>query len=1056
MIGYRFCAWMLAMYLLAAPLWAGDWPQFRHDASRTAATPHALPAELELRWTRTMPAPRPAFPQEYRLAYDTSYEPVVLGKTIFVPSMVTDSVTALDTDTGQVRWRYITGGPVRFAPVAWEDQLFVVSDDGYLYCLDAAEGSLRWRFRGLPEAQPYRRVLGDGRMISLFAARGGPVLADGIVYFAAGLWPTEGVFVHALDARTGEVVWSNTDSDHIPRSNWDHGVGFHSGLTPQGYLAIVQDQLVVPCGAQLPAFLDLQTGALHTYTMGWGGRNGLPKGCWFVAGIDHYLSHGGDLFDISRPNEERFPDTAPDDQDYKHLLYPGAYTRLDIERANQRELDTFRKPVFTPGVMYESDRGILARDLTEVDLVRRTAANIPGHRENDTYPDMWGGEFNELWQFDSDLELHIRAGTRLYLGGPGVVEALETAGETPQVVWRAEFDGTPNRMLAADDKLFLVTAEGTLLAFGAATDADVIRHPCQAVVGMEDAAATAAATAILAATDVRDGYALVLGIDGGQLIEALARQSELQIIAVDEAPERVAALRERLYDQGLYGQRVTVLAGDPLSYPLPPYFASLVVTETPEALELADERALAEAVYHTLRPYGGVAVAWGPLADRARIEQLVANEAFPGAAIRQAGEFVLLARQGSLPGAGDWSHSQADAANSGAAQDDFIRSPMSLLWFDASQRWHKFPGQAEVRFAGGRMILLDEAALQALDVYTGRELWELDVTVDLEPLDDPAARDAVRRTRHLQWGPSPTLPPTTELVAVEDALYLSQDTLCRVLDPATGQVVRQIELPEGLETPWSRLRVQGDYLLGTSGPHLLCFDRHTGQLQWRLEADRTALSLAVSGERVFLAELAHVRRGEDEATDGSTRALQLETGELLWQRPGGTALRYHQELDLLVTAIGFYNANDGQPINVTGERRFIVQGGGLPEAGRTGYLAGEGIVTGSDDTLEVYAVPAGEAVGDSLKWFRRGCTGTRASRHLVTTRYRSNSAWIDLASREITPMLGIRPGCRNNNNLYPANGVLNMPNLTAGCTCNFFPTSMAAARADAIRWQSAE
>ena len=61
----------------------------------------------------------------------------------------------------------------------------------------------------------------------------------------------------------------------------------------------------------------------------------------------------------------------------------------------------------------------------------------------------------------------------------------------------------------------------------------------------------------------------------------------------------------------------------------------------------------------------------------------------------------------------------------------------------------------------------------------------------------------------------------------------------------------------------------------------------------------------------------------------------------------------------------------------------------------------------------------------------------------VTTRYRSNSAWIDLDTCEITPFLGIRPGWQVNNNLYPANGVLNMPNLTGGCTCNFAPASVA-------------
>ncbi len=46
---------------------------------------------------------------------------------------------------------------------------------------------------------------------------------------------------------------------------------------------------------------------------------------------------------------------------------------------------------------------------------------------------------------------------------------------------------------------------------------------------------------------------------------------------------------------------------------------------------------------------------------------------------------------------------------------------------------------------------------------------------------------------------------------------------------------------------------------------------------------------------------------------------------------------------------------------------------------------------------------------------------------------------------------GIRPGCQVNNNLYPANGVMNMPNLTAGCTCNFAPASVACVPAGVVR-----
>lgn len=1046
--------------LLTTPLLAGDWPQFRYDPGRTAASPDDLPTGLQLRWTRQLPAPQPAFPDATRLGFDASYEPVVLGRTMFVPSMIADSVTALDTETGDQRWRFTAEGPVRFAPVAWEGKVYFVSDDGYLYCVDAETGSLHWKFRGLPAERADRKVIGNGRLVSLWPARGGPVLAEGVVYFAAGLWPSEGVFVHAVDANSGQAVWSNTKCDLIPKSNWDHGIGQHSGLTPQGYLAILGDKLVVPCGVQLPAFLDLKTGELQTYTMGWGGRVGLPKGCWFVAGVGKYLSHSGDLYDITRPNDEQFADPKPGAPNYKPMLYPGGFTRVDIERANQRELDSFRQPVLTLEVMYESGQEIVARDLTGVTLKPRTPASIPGYRLNDTYPDNVGGIFRQLWQMPSKLAVHIKAGSRLYVGGPGAVEAIDIASSTPQVVWRAEFQGTPQRMLAADGKLFIATAEGAILAFAAPQASQslqpggVTEHaPSPASPAPADPWTQKAAT-ILAASGARDGYALVLGLDHGRLVEELVQQSNLHVIAVDEDAAKGAALRERLHQAGLYGTRACVLIGDPLTYRLPPYVANLVVSEDLDSLQQAGGRALVQAVFHTLRPYGGVACAWGTPADGSRLEQIVSDGVFPGAGVRQAGELVLLARSGPLPGAADWSHAEANAASTGASEDEFIRSPMAVLWFDASHRWHKFPGQVQVRVAAGRNIVLEEGLLRASDVYTGRKLWEIEVSVGSKPVSR-----SVREARHREWGPQPSLPAATDLVVIDDTIYLSDGKSCLVFDAANGQQTGSIELPEDLEKPWSKLRIDGDYLVGSSGRYVLCFHRRTGELLWRYEAARASLSLAVGGDKVFCAEVADTRRGEDETRDGSMFALNIATGQRVWQRPGGARLRYSAPLDIVVTPVGFYRGSDGQPVprssNATATR-FVVQGGGLPEAGQPGFVAGRRLLTGTEETLLVYDLPSGELVGKPLQWVRRGCTGTRASTHLLTTRYRSNSAWIDLATGDITSFLGVRPGCSVNNNLYPANGVLNMPNLTGGCTCNHAPVSLACVPAAAIERDGAD
>jgi hypothetical protein len=87
-----------------------------------------------------------------------------------------------------------------------------------------------------------------------------------------------------------------------------------------------------------------------------------------------------------------------------------------------------------------------------------------------------------------------------------------------------------------------------------------------------------------------------------------------------------------------------------------------------------------------------------------------------------------------------------------------------------------------------------------------------------------------------------------------------------------------------------------------------------------------------------------------------------------------------------------------------------------------------------------------KAVGEQTVWVQRGCTGLRSSAKMVTTLFRANVACIDLESREISSMWNVRPGCYNNlfpANLFPANGVLNAPCLTGGCTCNYTPASQA-------------
>src|SRR5690242_18199282 len=118
------CLIVAAMFALITPLESrgGNWPMWRYDAQRSAASPDELPAQLRQLWARQLPRLKPAWPDQPKLQFDAAYEPVVAGQRLFVGSSLDGSVTAYDTRTGSEAWRFFADGPVRFSPLAWQDK----------------------------------------------------------------------------------------------------------------------------------------------------------------------------------------------------------------------------------------------------------------------------------------------------------------------------------------------------------------------------------------------------------------------------------------------------------------------------------------------------------------------------------------------------------------------------------------------------------------------------------------------------------------------------------------------------------------------------------------------------------------------------------------------------------------------------------------------------------------------------------------------------------------------------------------------------------------------
>ncbi len=552
---------ILSIYgLISFDVNAGDWPMWRYDSARSAVTEDALPEDLNLLWTRLLPRPSPAFKSK-RLKFDASYEPIVYQKRVYLASSARDGVHALDSETGKDLWTFYTNGPVRFAPVAYAGKIYFGSDDGHLYCVESETGELNWKFKAVPSD---RMLLGNQRLISVWPIRGGPVIDDGKIYFAAGVWSFEGVYVYCLDASNGEVIWLNDESGTIYGSAPHNAVAF-GGLTPQGYLVVDGESLVVPCGAAYPAKFNLKTGALEHFELPAISRS---PGGWF-AGTD-------------------------------------------------KEKDRLRR------------RGKLAFD---------TDVNRQEHEDK----------------------------LKLGLGIPGLRSRLITNEKT--ITTKDKFPGVRGEiysMAVSDGKLFLSMADGTLHCLGKGEKQGVVREKIQPVKPLQQSALDKA-QALLEILRLKDstGYLVLVGLEDGELAEALIRSSSLKLIAIESDSEKVLRLRKRWNQLRLYGSRIHLLEGDLNQVQFPPYLA--------EGMVVRGDLKIRDRYLNGLRPYSGRAAF--PLKGKAlsSLESWVAKN--KGFSVRPVQGWAVVSRLKGLSGA-------ADYVGGWKNRERHLKSPLGVLWFD--------------------------------------------------------------------------------------------------------------------------------------------------------------------------------------------------------------------------------------------------------------------------------------------------------------------------------------------------------------------------------------
>ncbi|MBN2093051.1 PQQ-binding-like beta-propeller repeat protein [candidate division KSB1 bacterium] len=1048
MVRFKNITCIAVLFILSSHILglAADWPMWRYDAGRTACGPEELSQELHPLWIRQYSEREMVWDDPLNqdlMQFDKFFEPIVLGNTLYIGFNDRDKVVALDIKTGAEKWVFYVDGPVRLPLAGWQNRLFFISDDGYLYCLSAENGKMLWKFRGGPGD---RKILGNKRLISTWPARGGVVIYDGIVYFAASIWPFMGTFIYAIDAATGSIVWQNegTGAEYM---NQPHNSPAFAGVAPQGAFVVSGDQLLIPGGRSVPACFDRNNGKSRYYHLAKYNKTG---GAFVCANQDYFFNHFRDR------------DTE---------LYD-----LKTGEIVRRQLGKY--PVISGDIFYMSGDSIIVR-----------------HAKNPK-------QIQTVLNVDASGDL-IRSGSRLYAGGNGVLTAIQILdnGEL-KVVWTQKIEGKIGRLLAANGQLFAVTQDEKIIAFGAEN------IPVQTINEKNKSWQPSLkniklARNLLEQARIKDGYALFYGIGDGELLTALAQNSNLNLIAVDSDAAKIDKYRPHFDDLGLLGIRIHLLQGTPADFPAPPYMASLTIINNLNVKQATDN--LLKKLIISVRPYGGKL--WLPFssAQQKTVAVLIKKLNDPMLSVQNLYNGLMVSRDGPLPGASNWTHQYGDMANTVKSDDELVKLPLGILWFGGSSNVDVLPrhghGPPE-QVVDGRLIIEGMDGLSARDVYTGRVLWKrkLDSLDTFGQYYDESYTDTPLLATYNQEHIPGANVRGTNFVATSDFVYVIQGNQCLALDMQNGETKKIFTLPQddaSVQTEWGYIGVMNDNLIAgqgfvpfsvafpsdisdpekvkkmkekdirklksfgnydfTASQSLIIMDRHNGSVKWKVDSRYGFMhnAIAATNEKIFCLdklppalEKKLVRRGLPIPLNYRLLAMDLKTGKVLWEKSTGVFgswLGYSQEFNRLLQAT---RPSRDMVIDEEGERMAVYNA-------TTGELIWDREIEYENPPIlhhdyiitdnAAYSLATGEQklredplTGEKIPWtYSRtyGCNYNIASEYLLS--FRSAAAgFYDLYSEGGTGNFGgFKSGCTSN--LIAAGGVLNAPDYTRTCQCSY-------------------
>jgi len=1034
----------LAMTLLL-PGRGEDWPMARHDPSRSGRTSESLPLPLVERWSvappvpprPAWPVPQPAWPEWPKLDFDHAHHAILIGDALYFGSSVDGGIHAHDAATGARRWTFFTGAPVRLAPVWADGRLYAGSDDGMLYCLDAASGRLIWSDRPVPDSA---RILGAGRVMSLWPIRTDALVDGGVVYVGVGIFPTRGTEIRAYDARTGTRIWR---TQAVPK-------GANLTLAPQGYLLASPDQLYVLNGRTVPLRYARADGQLKG---GIENDYDIVKAKGVVSGGYGTLAEDRLLFGS---------------QNILHVY--------DAEGKHIGALRDARQIVITSNRIFQ---------LTGLPLPRTgekggqnavlAFARAPGSRP------LPSG--TPLWRFPADrIQTLIVAGRQVVAGADGAVYLLDA--ETGQKLWSSRVEGRALGLAAGNGRLAVSTDTGRIHVFGQGPKpiAPLSSAPSSSVLPA-DSTTEAHADFLVRDGGVTRGCVLLIGPESVRLALALSRKTDLTIHVLETEATRVSEERRALLEAGLYGSRIIVddgSSGDVTNrLPYPPFMANLVVWQPDRE---KGNRIPPSLVFRRVKPCGGVLYVQGATTPHEEWK-----EAGEVRTLTLGGASWLRVVRGRLPGSGDWTHQWADPGNTSCSGDRLMRGKPDVLWYGEPgpdkmpdrHRRNEAPLILDGRvYAEGFRTLDQMPLLMSFDAYNGVFYWEREFP-EASRLD--------------------ILSDCGNMALSSNGLFVAVQNRCVRLDRATGETLHTFPVPGDSTATgrgeWAYVGTVGNTLVGSEydgyqfSRSLFAYDIPTGRLKWHYRGGviRNA-TVAIHEGTVFFVEHrgqtrapvvlrpleriaaeAARRRGlssqeanpADEATAAALKtpgppirtvvALDLETGRERWSREvdltgcgswtGALCLMAKDGILVLCGIYTAYGKRTGEEPNrramaLSAKDGTVLWNRPIGNLVRP-VIIGDWLVSRPNAFLlksgEPVMVPSGNRQKPWSIMPLGACGQMSASHYNLFYRYGVTVSMNVENGSLLMSFAGLRPGCLIN--IIPAAGLAVQVEASSGCTC---------------------